>query len=69
MTTNLSCTGCTHLKSYRNGGWCSASNNPQAPVYRLISVEKQRSDAGRCGPERMMYKQDLLDKFFSLLQK
>lgn len=69
MTTNLSCTGCTYLRSYREGKWCGASNNPQASVYRLISVEKQRSDAGRCGPERVMYKQDLFGKFLSLFQK
>lgn len=69
MTTNLSCAGCTHLRSYRKGKWCSANNNPQATVYRLISAEKQRSDAGRCGPERVMYKQDLFGKFLSLFQK
>ena len=69
MTTNLSCTGCIHLRGYRKGEWCGANNNPQATVYLLISVEKQRSDAGRCGPERVMYKQDLFGKFLSLFQK
>lgn len=69
MTTNLSCAGCTHLRNYRNGKWCGANNNPQATVYRLISIEKQRSDAGRCGPERVMYKQDLFGKFLFLFQK
>lgn len=69
MTTNLSCAGCLHLRGYRNGEWCSANNEKQALVYRLISIEKQRSDAGRCGPERVMYKQDLFGRFLSLFQK
>ena len=69
MTTNLSCTSCIHLRSYRNGNWCGANNEKQASVYRLISVEKQRSAAGRCGTERVMYKQDLFGKFLSLFQK
>mgnify|MGYP006883575861 CR=1 FL=1 len=69
MTTNLSCTGCIHLSSYHTGEWCSANNEKQAPFYRLISVEKQLSDAGRCGPERVLYKQDLFGKFLSIFQK
>ena len=69
MTTNFSCAGCIHLRGYRKGEWCGANNNSQDSVYRLISVEKQRSDAGRCGPERVMYKQDLFGKFLSLFQK
>ena len=69
MTTKLPCTGCIYLSGYNNGKWCSANNNKLSTTYRLISVEKQRSDIGRCGPERVMYKQDLLYKFLSLFQK